>query len=91
MRPDGTVICNSPCVADYRALSFVEAVIALHRYPFGLQAPEELLHWSVIPAVTPPTHALLYPTTPQCVPVLEAAIVAALDALLRVKPLSGCC
>ncbi|CAK9886689.1 MAG: hypothetical protein XXXJIFNMEKO3_03135 [Candidatus Erwinia impunctatus] len=79
MGPDGTVIARD--VADYRALSLAEAVIALRRHPFGLQAPEEPLHRGIIPAVTPATHALLYPTAPQSLPVLTAGIVAALIAV----------
>ena len=89
MRPDGTVITRD--IADYRPPGLAEAVVSLRRHPFCLQAPEEPLYRRVIPAVTPATHTLLYPTAPQGLPIFTAGIVTALDALLRVKLLSGYC
>ena len=46
MRPHGAVINRE--VADYRALGFTEAVIALRRHPFSLQVPEKPPHRRVI-------------------------------------------
>lgn len=72
---------HSAVIADYRALSFAEAVVSPRRHPFGLQAPEAPLHWRIILAVTPTTHALLYLAAPQRLPVLPTGIMAALDAV----------
>jgi hypothetical protein len=66
-------------------------LITRGRYPLSLQAPEEPFHRAVIPTVTAPTHTLLNLITPQHLAVFTAGIVASLDALLRVKALSGCC
>jgi len=68
-------------ITDCRALSFAEAVVALRWHPFCLQASKEAFHWRIIPAVTPPTHTLLYPVATQGLAILAAGIVAYLDAL----------
>lgn len=73
---DGIVLARD--VADYRALSLVEAVIALPWHSFGLQAPEEPFHRGIIPAFTASTHTLLYSIAPQSLPVLTSGIVTAL-------------
>ncbi len=79
MRPDGAVISRD--IADNRSLGFAEAVIALRRYPFGLQASEEPLHWDIILAVILTTHTLLYLAAPQCLPIFAAGIVTPLVAV----------
>jgi hypothetical protein len=49
----------------YIALSFLSGFVAKTRYPFSFQAAEHALHWRIIPAIPPATHALAYPITPQ--------------------------
>jgi len=41
------------------------------RHPFRLQASEQPLHWSIVPAITSATPTLLYPVTPLLATVLS--------------------
>ena len=69
----------------------VLACVTIRWHPFCFQTAEEAFHGAVIPAVSPPTDALIYSATPEKLLIFKACILASLDALLRVKPLSGCC
>lgn len=88
MRPECTIIFNY--ILCYCMGSFVEAKVTSHWYPLVLPTSEETFHWAIIPAVSLATHTLLDPITPQHLPELSACVMAPLDALLRVKSLSGC-
>jgi len=59
--------------------------------PFFFQRTEERFGHRIIPAVATPAHARRQIIGPaEALPVVTA-VQAALDALLRVKSLSGCC
>ncbi len=86
MSPERAVISND--IVRYCVSCITEAYVTRRRHPLILQAPEEAFHWAIIPAVSTPAHTLPDPVSPQQLPVLPARIMTALDALLRVKPLS---
>ena len=69
----------------------VLACITICWHPFCFQTAEEAFHGTVIPAVSPATDALSYSVTPKKLLIFQTCILASLDALLRVKLLSGYC
>ena len=69
----------------------VLACVTIRWHPFCFQTAEEAFHGAVIPTVSTPTNALIYSVTPQKLLIFKACILASLDALLRVKLLSGYC
>lgn len=63
MRPERAVI-TLDVICD-RMRGFTEAHASHNGNPLIFRLTEEALHWAVIPAISPPTHTLLYPATPQ--------------------------
>jgi len=47
------------------ALCFLSRSVTRGRYPFRFQAAEHALHWRVVPAISPATHALTHSITPE--------------------------
>lgn len=58
---------------------------------FFFQQTEERFGHRIIPAVATPIHARRQVIGPAEAQLVVAAVLTALDTLLRVKPLSGCC
>ena len=63
MRPERAVIPRD--IVRYGVSCIAEAYVARHWHPFVLLAPEEALHWAIIPAVSAPAHTLLDSVSPQ--------------------------
>ena len=89
VRSDTVVVVQYVIINLLPGLVLVDVTIRWH--PFCFQTAEEAFHWAVIPAVSPPTDTLLYSVTPENLLIFQACILASLDALLRVKLLSGYC
>ena len=71
-------------VADV-PLGFPSCQVASWWNPFRLEAAKQALHWRVIPAVPSTAHALLHPVAPEPLSEQAAGVLAALDALLKIK------
>lgn len=69
----------------------VLACVTTRWHPFRFQTAEEAFHGAVIPAVSPSADALFYSVTPEKLLIFQACRLTSMDALLRVKPLSGYC
>jgi hypothetical protein len=63
-------------------LGFLSRSVARGRYPFCFQAAEHALHRRVVPAISPPAHALAHAITPQPLAKESACI---LRSLVRVE------
>lgn len=69
-------------ILGYRLLGIRHIPVSRRRHPFTFQTAKQPLHGRIIPTISPPTHALLYPISPQLLAVSTAAVMA---ALVRVK------
>src|SRR5690606_29604920 len=76
MRSDPVVAVHE-VMADI-SLRFSDTQVTRRRYPLGLQTAKEPFHRRVIPAVTPPAHALPHPVTPEPLSEQAARVLAAL-------------
>ena len=54
----------------------VLACVTIRWHPFCFQTAEEAFHGAVIPAVSPPTDALIYSATPEKLLIFKACILA---------------
>ena len=63
VRPERVVIPND--IVRYFMGSIAEVHVTRHRYPLVFQAPEEVLHRDVIPAISSSTQTLFDLVTPQ--------------------------
>jgi Mg2+/citrate symporter len=59
-------------------LSFFKMAVAVLWHPFCFITSKKALHYRVVPAVSPSTHALGYLVFPQHLPILKTAVVTAL-------------
>lgn len=86
----GLVVEHSNVIEDIRP-GQIPGFIYAFSDPFFFQRTEERFGRRIIPAVATPVHARRQVIGPaEALPVVTA-VLAGLDALLRVKPLSGCC
>lgn len=59
----------------------VLASVTIRWHPFCFQTAEEAFHGAVIPAVSPPTDALIYSATPEKLLIFKVCILASLVAM----------
>lgn len=79
MRSDAIVVIQY-ITADL-PLGLILACVTIRRHPFCFQTAEEAFHGAVIPAVSPPTDALLYSVTPEKLLIFKSGILASLIAM----------
>ena len=85
-----------PVIEDFNVIEYIRpgqtpGFIYAFSDPFFFQRTEERFGHRIILAIATPAHARRQVIGPaEALPVVTA-VLAALDALLRVKPLSGCC
>src|SRR3569832_584604 len=70
MRPELTVIPDH--ILRDALFRFVERCVTGLGDPFRFQSSEEALHWTVVPTVAAPTHALHHLIPPQLLPERQA-------------------
>ena len=64
-------------------LNFDQVLVARGQYLFGLEAPKQPFHCSIVPALTKLTHALCQSITPESLAEITTGILASLIRLLK--------
>src|SRR3569832_2001028 len=80
MRPELTVIPDH--ILRDALFRFVERCVTELGDPFRFQASEEARHWTVVPTVAAPTHALHHLIPPQLLPERQAGVLATLIGMV---------
>ncbi len=65
-------------ITEHVLLSFFKMVVAVLWHSFCFITSKKALHYRVVPAISPSTHALGYLVFPQHLPILKTAVVTAL-------------
>lgn len=76
VRPDAVVVIQD-ITADLSS-GLVLTCITIRQHSFGFKTAEEAFHGAVIPAISPPTDALLYSVTPEKLLIFQTCILASL-------------